>query len=368
MRVIVVGSGIVGASAAHHLAAAGAEVLVVDADHPGRATRAGAGIVCPWATMADDGPFVDLYVAGAAHYGELIPALAELGHTDIGYRRVGALVLSEDEAELEAAEARVRHRTVDRPEVGRIERLGAREACQLFPPLRPDLGALHIAGGARVDGWSLAGALRASAVAGGAMVCAGRAELLVDGSAVRGVRTSSGELLGDAVVVAGGAWTNELLEPFGLTVDVEPQKGQIVHLGLAGVATASWPVLLPLGPSYVLAFDDSRVVVGATRETGSGFDTRITAGGMAEVLADALAVAPGLADAEIIETRVGLRPLATGLPTIGLVPGVDGLLVGTGLGAGGLTMGPLTGRLLADLALGHPPSVDLSAFAPTPRP
>lgn len=365
MRVVIVGSGIVGASAAHHLAAAGAEVVLVDADHPGRATRAGAGIVCPWATTADDGPFVDLYAAGAAHYDELIPTLAEAGPFDVGYRRVGALVLADDRPELEAAETRVRRRAAGRPEVGPVERLDHEEARDRFPLLRPGLEVLHIAGGARVDGQRLAAALVAAATGRGATIESGRAELLVDGSRVRGVRTAAGEHRGDAVVVAGGAWTNRVLEPVGRTVDVEPQKGQIVHLRLPGVETGSWPVLLPIGPSYVLTFDDSRVVVGATRETGSGFDTRVTAGGVAEVIGYGLAVAPGLADAEIIETRVGLRPFATGSPTIGAIPGLDGLLVGTGLGAGGLTMGPLTGRLLADLALGRPTGLDLTPFAPS---
>jgi len=49
MRVIVIGAGILGASAAYHLSSAGAEVEIVDAAHQGRATQAGAGIICPWA-------------------------------------------------------------------------------------------------------------------------------------------------------------------------------------------------------------------------------------------------------------------------------------------------------------------------------
>ena len=103
-----------------------------------------------------------------------------------------------------------------------------------------------------------------------------------------------------------------------------------------------------------MPFDGGRVVCGATRETGSGFDTDVTVGGQREVLAAAIRWAPGLADAAIIETRVGLRPLArSGRPTIGPVPHVDRLYVGTGMGAGGLTIGPHAGRLLADHVVGH---------------
>ena len=48
------------------------------------------------------------------------------------------------------------------------------------------------------------------------------------------------------------------------------------------------------------------------------------------------------------------------------MPGLDGLVVATGLGASGLTMGPLAGSLAAQAALGLPPAIDLEPFAPLP--
>jgi len=369
MRTIVIGSGIVGASAAFHLRSAGTEVAVVDAGHPGKATLAGAGIVCPWASAVEDGPFFDLHAAGAAYYGELIGELADRGRSEVGYGRVGALVVSDDDGVLDAAERRVAARAAGRPEVGDVGRITPEEARDLFPPLRADLGALHLTGGARVDGRLLAEALLGAAGVGPADVHAGQAELAVAGDRVVGVRVRGRTIEADGVVVAAGAWAADLLRPLGLEIDVAPQKGQIVHLGLPGVETSTWPVLLPVGSHYLLAFDDSRVVVGATRETGSGFDVRVTATGLAEVLGAALDVAPGLADATVLETRVGLRPLtgeSGGDPIIGAVPGVEGLLVGTGHGAVGLTVGPLTGRLLADLVLGRPVGLDIAPFAPPP--
>jgi D-amino-acid dehydrogenase len=138
-----------------------------------------------------------------------------------------------------------------------------------------------------------------------------------------------------------------------------------VHLRLEGVRTEDWPVILPPGSHYIVPFDGGRVVAGATRETGSGFDYRVTAAGQAEVLAEALNVAPGLGVATLIETRVGFRPVGTEVrPSLGWARGVEGLAVGTGLGASGLTIGPIAGRLLAELVTRQPVAIDLGPFDP----
>lgn len=340
-----------GASTAFHLAAAGVETVVVDRAHPGKATLAGAGIVCPWATASTEPDFVALYCASAGATARLVDRLADLGETDTGYRRVGAIVLAEDGAELTPIEQLVRERSSPDSDAGEIRHLTGREARELFPPLRDDHAGLWVGGAARLDGRLLSGALlRAARVE----IRHGEVDLVTDGGGVRGVVLERERIDADAVVVAGGAWTADLLTRHHVMVDVEPQKGQIVHLAVTApdgtpAATEDWPTILPPGPHYLVPFDAGRVVVGATRETGSGFDTAVTVGGQREVLTAALRWAPGLADAALVETRVGLRPLArSGRPTIGPVPHVDRLYVGTGMGAGGLTIGPHAGRLLAE--------------------
>jgi len=165
------------------------------------------------------------------------------------------------------------------------------------------------------------------------------------------------------VLVAGGAWTPTLVP--GLAI--RPQRGQIVHLGTSDPTSAQWPVVSPLAHHYLLAFP-GRVVVGATREDDVGFDAVVTAAGQREVLDRALTVAPGLADAPVLEWRVGLRPVATrGYPYLGAVPDHPGVFVATGHGASGLTYGPWSGAAVADLALGTasaPTRATLEPFAP----
>jgi D-amino-acid dehydrogenase len=128
--------------------------------------------------------------------------------------------------------------------------------------------------------------------------------------------------------------------------------------------TSQWPILAWFGSQYILAFGPNRVVAGATRETGSGFDVRMTPGGLQEVLNTALRIAPGLGTGTLSEVRIGLRPLSDdGLPFLGYAPGHDNVVVATGHGPSGLQLGPYSGRLAAELALGQEPSTDLTPFA-----
>jgi D-amino-acid dehydrogenase len=368
MRIVVVGAGVLGASTAYHLAREGADVAVVDQAHEGRATAAGAGILCPWASHVDDPAFYELYAAGARYYSDLVPALSELGETDLGFRRVGALIVSTDPTELKSAESLLRDRRMEAPEIGKVDRLFPREVKALFPPLRADLAGIHVAGGARVDGRRLAASLLRAAEHHGATVARGFVELISRGDRVPSVRLDDREIVADAVVITAGAWSPALLRPLGINLPIQPQRGQIIHLHLPGQETNTWPVVLPPGSHYLLAFDDSRVVAGATRESGAGFDYRVTAAGQAEVLSEALRIAPGLGAATLVETRVGFRPVSLdGRPLLGQVRNVEGLVIGNGLGAAGLTIGPLAGRLLADVVLDRQPALDLAPFDPLRR-
>lgn len=364
MHAIVVGAGVLGASTAYHLARNGASVTIFDRRDLGRATSAGAGIICPWVSAIQDPAYCTIASAGARYHPKLVSFLHEDGEHELGYRRVGSLVVPDDPALLDETERTLHARRVDWPEIGAVSRLTPARAAALFPPLAPGRSAVHLEGAARVDGRLLNRALLNAAQKRGAILHNTGSEILVSNGRVRGVRTEAGTVEADIVVVTAGAWAPTLLAPLGITLDVQPQRGQIVHLRVAA-DTSCWPVLLPLNNYYLLTFDDSRVVVGATRETGSGFDYRVTAKGQAEVLNVGLAVAPGLADAEVIETRIGFRPMEPrNRPLLGPCGGIAGLLVGNGLGATGLTIGPYAGALLADAARSRAPELDLAPYSP----
>jgi D-amino-acid dehydrogenase len=251
---------------------------------------------------------------------------------------------------------------------GSVHRLDERAAREMFPPLAPQLQAVLVSGGARVDGRRLRSALLEGARQRGAVLLEATARLAPTGSGSWQVHTPGGDIDADVAVVACGAWSSEVLEPLGCRVAVEPQRGQLAHLLLDGADTDDWPAVLPPTSHYLVPFAGGRVVAGATREVDSGFDPRVTAAGLRDVLANALSVAPGLAAASVLETRVGLRPVATRqAPFIGPVPGFVNLFVNAGYGPVGLTMAPLAGDALAELVMTGSVDFELRPFAlPSP--
>lgn len=365
MKIIVVGSGIVGSSTAYHLARKGIEVIVVDQAHQGQATAAGAGIVCPWISSVDNEDWYTIARRGALYYPQLIEALKDDGEEDFGYKLVGAIAVSKNEDELSRFEQQALARRNDTPEVGTVKRLSAEETSKRFPLLDDELQAVYVSGGARVDGRSLRDAMQRAAKKYGLTYCQGEAELIVSNDKVTGVKVDGKEIFADKVILTGGAWTKALLSPYGINLQIEPQRGQIIHFSVANEDTSEWPVVIPHNSYYMLAFDDSRVVVGATRETGTGFDYRLTASGVKEVIDAGLEMAPGLADSTVHQMRIGFRPMGPDvLPLLGTIDKLENIIISTGLGPSGITMGPYVGVLAGEIALESKINVDLRPYHP----
>jgi D-amino-acid dehydrogenase len=206
--------------------------------------------------------------------------------------------------------------------------------------------------------------LRAAAARGLNVLDGSVSGFVQQGSRVTGVQVDEQEIHAGTTIIAGGAWSAALGDQLGVRIAVEPQRGQIAHLGMAGEKTGEWPIVGAFHGHYLVPWPDGRVAAGATRETGAGFEVTTTAIGVREVLDEALRVAPGLAKAKLLEVRVGMRPYTRDrLPVLGQVPGSDGVLLATGHGPTGLQLGPFSGKVVAEMALGQAPAVDLTPFS-----
>ena len=364
--VIVVGGGIVGVSTAYSLVLSGARVLLIDRVDRGRATEAGAGIISPIPYNGESHPVHKLLTDAFYYYEDLIGDLSACDAGDTGFERCGKLVVAATQDELEdfhaVKDAVTAYET--REDDVRSRLISREEAKHRFPALADVLGAMHFPDAARVDGRLLTAAIKTRAQRSG-LFCRNDSvkRLVIEQKKCIGVEASNELLESHNVVIAGGAWSPSLGDQLNIHIPVAPQRGQIVHLNTGDTDTSSWPIVTAFHDHYIVPWPDNRVVVGATRETGSGFEPVTTAGGIQEILGEALRVAPGLEDAEIKEVRVGLRPLTSDrMPILGSVPGFNGIYLATGHGPSGLQLGPLTGKLMSDLMLDQNIKIDLSDF------
>jgi D-amino-acid dehydrogenase len=366
--VIVIGGGIVGASAGYHLAAGGARALLLDRADPGMATAAGAGIIAPEASKVESDAWFAFAVAAVEYYPQLVAQLQADGAGETGYAATDELIVAvsaDEDAPFAATQARLlaRQRRHGRPDPADLAEIDAAAARARFPALAEVRRALHHRRAARIDGRLMAAALRQAAVGRGLVLRQAGVEALArSGDRVSGVIVDGEELRAGTVILAGGAWSAALSDQLGLELPIAPQRGQIIHLAHPQTDTADWPIITAFHGHYILPWPGGRVVVGATRES-VGFAPHTTAAGVREVLDEALRVAPGLASFALAEVRVGLRPgTPDHLPILGSLPGVSGLLLATGHGANGLQLGPFSGKVVAELALGAPATAALDGF------
>jgi D-amino-acid dehydrogenase len=370
-RIAIIGGGLVGVSIGWRLLELGLDVIVIDREHGGQATAAGAGILPPLDPFVGADAVLPLLARARAFYPELVAALAAEGEGDLGYDVIGALSVATSAEELarlpELQRECERRRAEGFTHIGAVTRLEAAQARSLFPLLGPGvLGAVHCSGAARIDGRRLLAALRGRMRARGAALRVGDASIWSEAGRVLGVLVDGEAVGADAVVVAGGAWSSLVFAPLGIELPVVPQRGQLLHLEVPGHSTGRWPVVLGFEHQYLLAFPEARIVAGATREDGVGYDHRATVAGVRAVLDQALSLAPSLRNATIAEIRVGFRPVSSDRrPVLGAMGGYPNLFVATGHAGYGLEVGPYSGVVLAELIAGRTPPLDLAPFSPS---
>jgi glycine oxidase len=356
---VVIGAGVVGLASAWRLAQRGAQVTVVDPAVGSGASGVAAGMLAPVteARMGEDA-LLRLNLASWRLWPDFAAEVEAATGADIGYRADGTLVVgfdADDRVALGDTVARHREMGLD------TEMVRGRDLRRLEPGLSPAVRAAALAPGERsVDPQALVGALRTVAEGAGARVVAAAVERVLTDHVtgrVTGVQVAEGAVQADTVVLAAGTDSGRVAGlPPAVRPPVRPVKGQVVVLRqqvadpllgrtLRGIVHGSLIYLVPRR--------DGRVVIGATSEE-KGWDTTVTGGGVHDLLRDALALVPGLDDAELVGARAGLRPGSPDdLPMIGR-SSLAGLVVATGHHRNGILLAPVTADAVAAAVAGDP--------------
>jgi sarcosine oxidase subunit beta len=357
-RIVVVGGGLMGLSAAVHLRRAdpGARVTVLERERVGAAASgaSAAGV----RVMGRDPAERPLALASLARWPDLDREL----EAPTGYRRGGGLRVALDEAAWAAAPAWVAEQRADGVPV---ELVDAETARQRAPGIALSCrGAVHCALDGQADALATVRAFAAAAKRLGAHVeeGVGARGLVVERGRVVGVeRGSGGREACDVAIVATGAWTAALLAGLGVRLAIETRPLQMLLTEPVPAALA--PVVSAFDrPLSLKQLDDGAYLIGG------GWPARITDHGanryeMLEEsvrgsLETARAVYPPLTGRALARSWAGLEAFTPdALPIIGPVPGIDGLLIATGFSGHGFALSPAVGDILARWASGREASV-----------
>jgi len=403
--VAIVGGGVIGVCSAYFLAGRGAAVTVLERDEVAKGASFGnAGAITPGHTPINkpgrlalalrslNRPTQPLYVAprwdpalarwfwdfarhcSAEHLEASMSVLGPLGHESLAlfdrlvaeealscdYRREGFYEVYRTERGLAAGRddaALVRRHGYE------SEALSGARMREREPALAEGVvGAVRYPEGATMDPYRFVVELAERARRRGAGIRTGAAakRVVVRGGRVGGVELEDGTAVAaDVVILAAGAHTEALTRPLGIRMPLQPAKGY--HRDYrpgAGVPPVRAACIL--GEASVFCADLGGYVRFAGTLEFSGFDERMRRSRLEQLTVAARRFLDGMGDPAPASEWCGMRPcLPDGLPAVGPAPGVAGLFVATGHAMMGLTLGPVTGKLVAEYVLDGAPASDL---------
>ncbi|KQU92985.1 D-amino acid dehydrogenase [Devosia sp. Root105] len=409
MKVLILGSGVIGTTSAHYLAQAGHEVTVIDRQPgPGLETsyaNAGElsyGYASPWAgpgipvkaikwLLMTDGPLVlrpkldpRMWIWGLqllancterayavnkgrmvrlAEYSRdrMIALRAETGLAFDG-RQQGTVQLFREQKQLDHAA----------DDIAVLKRYGVPyevldpKGCVAAEPglataTVPFVGGLRLANDDTGDCKMFTEALAGRAASHGVAFRYGTSidHIATEAGAVTGVATDKGMLTADAYVVALGSYSPLLLRPLGIGLPVYPIKGYSLTVPITDASVA--PVSTVMDETYKVATTrlGDRIRVGGTAEI-AGYDTTLHPARRGPLDRSLRELFPNAGDASKASFWCGLRPMTPdGTPVLGRSK-FSNLYLNTGHGTLGWTMAAGSGRVLADIISGQTPDIEVA--------
>ncbi len=371
-EIVVIGGGVIGCAAAAILADRGARVTLVErtAIAAGASGRNLGAIQHPF-----DHVLAPLYRESLSRYRALADATGDFA---IGREPAGLLLLNRD---VDAALAQARRQQDAVPELAPVY-LSPDEVLLAEPSLRHGPAAVRLATGFPVPPASVTDAWARIADERGATVLIGSAArpAVESGTAVGALLDDGTRLSADAVLVAAGPWSPELLDPSGAWAPIHATWGVTLQLRLDGSAPRHIVEEDELDAINRAAAATARAAAGVEGDPPSLFSIA-SANGISTLgstflpdepdpslvapllLRRAVEFLPAVDGAEVVERRLCARPQsADGRPFIGRFPAVDGLFVCAGHGPWGISTGPASAAIVARAILdGTPPPAELDA-------
>lgn len=198
-------------------------------------------------------------------------------------------------------------------------------------------------------------------VQGGQVLRAEVTDIVRDGGRVTGVRAGGQTIACDAAVLATGVWSKPLAAKLGLKAPLESERGYHLELWDPSVMPRN-PVMVASG-KFVATPMEGRLRLAGIVEFG-GLDAPPSRAAFDLLERNIRAAIPGITWKKTVEW-MGHRPsMADSIPVIGEVPGLSGAYAAFGHDHVGLTGGPKTGRLVAQMIAGKTPNIDLSPYSP----
>lgn len=399
--VVVIGAGAVGASIAYELTRAGARVTLVDADDRvgNGCSGSNAGLLTPshveplanpanvmaglQSLLQPSGPFAmsprPHLVPWMTHFLAAVrPRQIALRAARLKELATRSLAMHEDYAKVGLATGFERSGVMDvyatrkrfdrvreaMPDVADVHALDPDGARLRVPALGELAGAVLHADEAHCDGRRFVEAVVEAASQQGVDVRLGAAvtRILIEHGRAVGVETDRGRMWADHVVVAGGIGSSRVARSAGCRLPMQAGKGYVLDV-TTSAGRPEIPVSFKDQRIVTTPYEDRLRVCGTFELTGD--DTSINHRRMTAVLDSARGVLPGLTIEDVVQARAGLRPCSPdGLPYVGRTRAAKNLVLATGHGMWGLTLGPVTGELIARGVVDDAPTLREIALSP----
>ena len=352
-EVVVIGGGLIGLATAWRLAVDGVQVTVCDPTPGAQTSNVAAGMLAPVTEVEfGEDDLLALNLASVDAWPSFAAELEELTGQSAGLHQSGTLSVAYD-----VDDVAVLRRVADyQRRLGlEVEVLSGRDARKREPMLATGVsGGVWVPGDHSVDNrQAVATLLRAVELSGVEIVRQRVTRIITSGTTATGVLLDNGETLQTGqIVAAAGPWSAQLDGvPEELRAPVRPVKGEVLRLR---VPEAYRPALqhtvraTARGFSvYLVPRPGGELVVGVTT-TELGYDTRVLAGGVFNLLRDARTVLPITDELEFVEAIAGLRPATPDNAPILGPSGLDRLLWATGHYRNGVLLTPVTAQILAE--------------------